>query len=317
MSCGRKWSTSDSVRSPCATVVPYGLSSAARSVSTWIHWWSRETSANLSMSSWVISSHSVGPSSRPISSRSCSIPSTSTGSIAAELMDRLSPAPSRRDVQESRLHLAQPIQIAARAERRVVEQERLRQPHDRVPQHGRLDRWVVPAGAGLLVDQLRDHRDHLRLHDPVAGGDDSKRRLALRLDELAEGRSVGELAVEAIECLEESRAALAAGLGARRFQDGRGGENNHLTDQGFTGSEPAVDRRAAEPELAGDGPDVDAPPAEVAVQRRVEDLLPGGRRRTARPPGRRCRIRGHGPDVNAPRSGRLRSASRSLFTPGN
>jgi hypothetical protein len=42
----------------------------------------RETSADLSMSSWVISTQSLEPIGCPISSRSSSIPSTVTFAIA-------------------------------------------------------------------------------------------------------------------------------------------------------------------------------------------------------------------------------------------
>ena len=57
-------------------VVPNGLSVFARSTSTWIHWWSPVTSANLLMSSWVTSRQSLGPMVCPTSSRSSSIPFT-------------------------------------------------------------------------------------------------------------------------------------------------------------------------------------------------------------------------------------------------
>src|SRR5687767_12852823 len=65
-----------SVRLPWAMVVPNGLSVFARSTSTWIHWWSPETSANLWMSSWVTSRQSLGPMVCPTSSLSSSIPFT-------------------------------------------------------------------------------------------------------------------------------------------------------------------------------------------------------------------------------------------------
>src|SRR2546425_3066873 len=64
----------DSVRFPCATVVPNGLSALARSTSTWIHWSSPLRRANASMSSWVTWRHPLGPISRPRSSRSPSPP---------------------------------------------------------------------------------------------------------------------------------------------------------------------------------------------------------------------------------------------------
>src|SRR3712207_2709352 len=78
-SSSRKPSHMQSVRLPCAIVVPNGLSVFARSGSTWIHWWSPETSANLSMSSWVTSRQSLGPMVCPTSSLSSSIPFTVVG----------------------------------------------------------------------------------------------------------------------------------------------------------------------------------------------------------------------------------------------
>src|SRR5688572_23352611 len=71
------------VRLPWAIVVPNGLSVLARSLSTWIHWWSPETSANLSMSSWVTSRQSLGPMVCPTSALSSSIPFTVVGVLMA------------------------------------------------------------------------------------------------------------------------------------------------------------------------------------------------------------------------------------------
>src|SRR5438093_8918054 len=58
---------SDSVRKPCAMVVPNGPP-AARSRSTWIHWWSPVASANASMRSCDTSIQDEGPNSAPASS---------------------------------------------------------------------------------------------------------------------------------------------------------------------------------------------------------------------------------------------------------
>src|SRR5829696_2746919 len=82
-SCSRKLSQRQSVRLPWAIVVPNGLSFFARSTSTWIHWWSPETSANLSMSSWVTSRQSLGPMVWPTSALSSSIPFTLVGVLMA------------------------------------------------------------------------------------------------------------------------------------------------------------------------------------------------------------------------------------------
>src|SRR5262245_1683231 len=60
--------SSESVRKPCAIVVPNGPC-AARSGSTWIHWWSPVASANSSIRSCVISSQPLGPKVSPTSTR--------------------------------------------------------------------------------------------------------------------------------------------------------------------------------------------------------------------------------------------------------
>src|SRR5687767_132034 len=91
-SCARKLSQRQRVRLPWAIVVPNGLSFFARSTSTWIHWWSPVTSANLSMSSWVTSRQSLGPLVWPTSALSSSIPFTVVGVlVAGRLSQRLRP----------------------------------------------------------------------------------------------------------------------------------------------------------------------------------------------------------------------------------
>jgi hypothetical protein len=54
---------SDRVSAPWATVPPNGPSFAARSGSTWIHWWSPVRSANVSIRAWSISCQPEVPSS--------------------------------------------------------------------------------------------------------------------------------------------------------------------------------------------------------------------------------------------------------------
>src|SRR5829696_305826 len=90
-SCGRKASSRQSVRLPWAIVVPNGLSVLARSTSTWIHWWSPETSANLLMSSWVSSRQSLGPMVWPMSPLSSSIPFTVVGVMARSISTAVVP----------------------------------------------------------------------------------------------------------------------------------------------------------------------------------------------------------------------------------
>src|SRR3954453_9830506 len=71
----------ESVRLPWAIGPPNGLSAFARSMSTWIHWWSPDTSANVLIMSCVISRHSLGPICRPTISFRPSIPSTVIGAM--------------------------------------------------------------------------------------------------------------------------------------------------------------------------------------------------------------------------------------------
>jgi hypothetical protein len=54
--------SADRVRNPCAIVVLAGLSRAARSTSTWIHWWSPVASANWSILSWPTANQPDPPS---------------------------------------------------------------------------------------------------------------------------------------------------------------------------------------------------------------------------------------------------------------
>src|ERR1700761_579478 len=64
--------------------VPYGLSVFDRSGSTWIHWWSPETSAKPSISSWVMTRGALGPISWPTIPFIPSMPWASTPVAASE-----------------------------------------------------------------------------------------------------------------------------------------------------------------------------------------------------------------------------------------
>src|SRR5919107_4749557 len=90
-SWSRKPSHMQRVRLPWAIVVPNGLSVLARSTSTWIHWWSPETSANLLMSSWVSSRQSLGPIVLPTSPLSSSIPFTVVGVMGRSISTAVVP----------------------------------------------------------------------------------------------------------------------------------------------------------------------------------------------------------------------------------
>ena len=197
--------------------------------------------------------------------------------------------PTGRHVEERGLDVPQTIEVSPGSKRRVVEQKRLGQSNDRVAESGGLDGRVVPAGASLAVDQVRDHRDDPGLDDAPARGDDSKRCLALGLDELAQRGSVGKGAVEAVEGVEQRRATAPASAGPRGGEDGLRREDDHLADQGLAGAEPAVHGGAPEAQLRGDRLNVDPAPAQIPMERGVEHLLARRRGGPSRPPRRRRR----------------------------
>ena len=94
--------TSDSVKKPCAMVVPYGESRRARSASTWIHCRSPVTSANCVIASCVISRHG-DTISLPTRSASATIENRSSPAtarhkrIAIRVDDGIGDPPARRD----------------------------------------------------------------------------------------------------------------------------------------------------------------------------------------------------------------------------
>ena len=79
---------SESRRNPWAMVEPNGPA-AARSPSTWIHWWSSVASAKASIRSWVIVVHSPTPMDDPTMDRKSS-------------MDTFPPVRWRRDLRRYR-----------------------------------------------------------------------------------------------------------------------------------------------------------------------------------------------------------------------
>src|SRR3954452_3106747 len=118
-----------SVRFPWAMVVPNGLSVFARSVSTWIHWWSPETSANLSMSSWVTSRQSLGPICCPTSALSSSIPFTVVGVLMSGSLSVVVPGLRLQGFAE-RLRAAAHDRCSVR-DQHVVRAQLQQRPHAR------------------------------------------------------------------------------------------------------------------------------------------------------------------------------------------
>src|SRR5215212_20859 len=194
-SCSRKLSHRQSVRLPWAIVVPNGLSFFARSTSTWIHWWSPDTSANLSMSSWVTSRQSLGPIVSPMSPLSSSMPFTVVGalmrrSISAAVMPRLRPqrrAERALAALEDRLSMRGQDRVEVegeqRLERRVealavealdlgVHLLRGPHPHPALP----LDHGVAEDEC-VMAREVERHLVAARLPDRV-GGDAARQRHA-------------------------------------------------------------------------------------------------------------------------------------------
>ncbi len=106
----------------------------------------------------------------------------------------------------------------------------------------------------------------------------------LQLEEAAQRRRGLERAVDAIERVEERAAARSLRRGARLVEERLGRPCDGLSDEPLPRPEPAVDRRAPEPELGRDRPDVDPLPVQVPVERRAEDVLAAGRRTPSAPP---------------------------------
>src|SRR5215210_5613400 len=161
-SWSRKLSQRQSVRLPWAIVVPNGLSFLARSTSTWIHWWSSETSANLSMSSCVTSRQSLGPICCPTSALSSSIPFT----VVGVLMRRSISAVVVPGLEVERL--AQRLRAAAHDRRSVRDQHILRSQLQQRPRAR--SEPVAVEGRHPVVDPVRrpHHEPAVRLRDGVA-----------------------------------------------------------------------------------------------------------------------------------------------------
>src|SRR3984957_20498305 len=88
--CDHIGTNSERVRKPCPIGPPKGDSAAARSGSTWIHWWSSVASANVFTRSWVTSNHWLVPSTCPFSDGS------SARVVVVVLLMRLSPRSTSR-----------------------------------------------------------------------------------------------------------------------------------------------------------------------------------------------------------------------------
>src|SRR5438477_401728 len=188
---------------------------------------------------------------------------------------------SRLQAEHSGLDLAQASDVAANADGGVVVQECLRESHDRVGERCRLQRRLVRAGTHLCGDERRDHGHDSRLHLSARRGDHPQRGLALALDEPPQRRARGDAAVEAVERVKQCLGALAARAAACFREHRFGRPDDHLAYQLLARAEPAVDGRAAEPQLGGDRLHVHAQPAQVAVHDQRQHILARGCRAPA------------------------------------
>src|SRR5437868_9345201 len=150
--------SSDSVRYPWPIVVPKGPV-AARSGSTWIHWWSPVASANASIRPCPTSIHEDGPYSSP------------SFSIAPPYDTRRPRVAGARREQEDELAVAQ----LAGAGRPVEREQRVDAAH--------VARVVEVGGAAAVDAELREQRAvHRRPHVDAAEVPDVREHPPAALD---------------------------------------------------------------------------------------------------------------------------------------
>src|SRR5205085_5826275 len=101
------------------------------------------------------------------------------GSAACARARRMSTRAPAVDPEQRALHVAQPIDVAAYACGRVVVEECLSDPHDRVTESRRVDGRLIFARVDFRNYQRGDQLDDPRLDLRSARGDHTQRRLAL------------------------------------------------------------------------------------------------------------------------------------------
>src|SRR3954470_17649086 len=163
-----------------------------------------------------------------------------------------SDARSRAHAEQRRLDGAQAAYIRAHTGDDVVEQERLGEAHDREAERRRVDRRVVRARRHLVLDERSDPADEVGVDDARAGGDHTQGQRTLELDEGAQRGRRNQIAVEAIEGVEQRAAPAPTSLAARGVQQRVRSADEDLAEQSLPATEPAIQRRPAESELRGD-----------------------------------------------------------------
>src|SRR5262249_48670646 len=143
-----------------------------------------------------------------------------------------------------------------------------------------------------FFDEASDLGDGSRVDDAAARREDSQ-CVALELEEAAQRRGGSKPTVDAVEGVQEGCPVAAVSVRPRVVEERLRCGARGLADEAFAGSEPRVDGGAAEAELRRDREHVDAAPAQVAVQGRLEDVLATRGRRPSAPAGKSGLDLGH------------------------
>ena len=152
--------------------------------------------------------------------------------------------------QQRRLDLPQPFVIAADPDSGVVVEERLGEPHDRVGERLGVGGRLVGTGRDLRLDHVADERHRARLHDPGARGQQPHRARALLLEEPAQRRERERPRLMRSNTASSPGSSAAAHAAPFAVDQPLELVGDHLAEQRLARPEPAVDRRAAQAELA-------------------------------------------------------------------
>jgi hypothetical protein len=157
---------------------------------------------------------------------------------------------------------------------RVVVHEGLGESHDRVGQRGRISGRLVHAGVDLRIDQLLHKFHGPGLDHAGARGQQTHRPVSLLLEKAAHGRGASERLVDAIEHGEEAGGPATANPAPFPVDEPLELVGDDRSEQGLARTEPAVDRRAAQTELARDHGQIDALAVQVLLSDHAEHVGP-------------------------------------------
>jgi len=171
--------------------------------------------------------------------------------------------------------------ITADANRGVVVQKCLGQADDRVGERRRLGGGNVGARGHFVGDKRLHTRDRPRLDDAGARSEQPHRASRLLLEEPAQRRRLSEATVRAVEHIEQPGRPAAPDLRSLAGNQQLELVRDDLTDERFTRAKPAVDGRAAEPQLPSDNRQIDSAPVKVLLGHRAYDVCARCRGRSA------------------------------------